>query len=294
MNRPLRVAAIQDMSGFGRCSLTVILPVLSVMGVQVSPIPTAILSTHTGGFGDVVMRDLTDYLAPCLEHYKSQGIEFECVYSGFLASENQVDHCLEFFRSYPEAFKVVDPVMGDHGKPYKTYTKAMQKRMAELVRVADLITPNVTEACILLGEEYDHNPITRQQAKSMLVRHSEMGPRYVVITGMQLASGTMTNVGYDRERNAFWMVPCEYVPVSYPGTGDMYASVLIGGFLSGDSLPSPWTVQPGSPSLQSRPPSAMAPIPGAAYSWSVSWAGSHSRLYSKDIRSSENNCLKVW
>ena len=209
MNRPLRVAAIQDMSGFGRCSLTVILPVLSVMGVQVSPIPTAILSTHTGGFGDVVMRDLTDYLAPCLEHYKSQEIEFECVYSGFLASENQVDHCLEFFRSYPEAFKVVDPVMGDHGKPYKTYTKAMQKRMAELVRVADLITPNVTEACILLGEEYDHNPITRQQAKSALVRLSEMGPRYVVITGVQLASGTMTNVGYDRERNAFWMVPCE-------------------------------------------------------------------------------------
>ena len=237
MNRPKRVAAIQDMSGFGRCSLTVILPVLSAMGVQVSPIPTAILSTHTGGFGEVVMRDLTEYIQPCLAHYKSQGIEFECIYSGFLASENQVDHCLEFFRSYPQALKVVDPVMGDHGKPYKTYTKAMQNRMAELVRVADLITPNVTEAYILLGEEYDHSPITRMQAKSMLVRLSEMGPRSVVITGMQLASGTMTNVGYDRERNAFWMVPCEYVPVSYPGTGDIYASVLIGGFLSGDSLP---------------------------------------------------------
>lgn len=237
MNRPKRVAAIQDMSGFGRCSLTVILPVLSAMGVQVSPIPTAILSTHIGGFGEVVMRDLTEYIQPCLAHYKSQGIEFECIYSGFLASENQVDHCLEFFRSYPQALKVVDPVMGDHGKPYKTYTKAMQNRMAELVRVADLITPNVTEAYILLGEEYDHSPITRMQAKSMLVRLSEMGPRYVVITGMQLASGTMTNVGYDRERNAFWMVPCEYVPVSYPGTGDIYASVLIGGFLSGDSLP---------------------------------------------------------
>ena len=237
MNRPKRVAAIQDMSGFGRCSLTVILPVLSAMGVQVSPIPTAILSTHTGGFGEVVMRDLTEYIQPCLAHYKSQGIEFECIYSGFLASENQVDHCLEFFRSYPQALKVVDPVIGDHGKPYKTYTKAMQNRMAELVRVADLITPNVTEAYILLGEEYDHSPITRMQAKSMLVRLSEMGPRYVVITGMQLASGTMTNVGYDRERNAFWMVPCEYVPVSYPGTGDIYASVLIGGFLSGDSLP---------------------------------------------------------
>lgn len=237
MNRPKRVAAIQDMSGFGRCSLTVILPVLSSMGVQVTPIPTAILSTHTGGFGEVVMRDLTEYIQPCLEHYKHQNIDFECIYSGFLASEAQVDHCLEFFKSYPQAIKVVDPVMGDHGKAYKTYTKAMQSRMSELVQVADLITPNVTEAYILLGEEYNHSPITRTQAKSMLVRLSEMGPRYVVITGMQLASGTMTNVGYDRERNAFWMVPCEYVPVSYPGTGDIYASVLIGGFLSGDSLP---------------------------------------------------------
>ena len=237
MNRPKRVAAIQDMSGFGRCSLTVILPVLSAMGVQVTPVPTAILSTHTGGFGDVVMRDLTDFIQPCLKHYQSQGIEFECVYSGFLASEQQVDHCLEFFRSYPDAFTVVDPVMGDHGKAYKTYTKAMQQRMAELVAAADLITPNVTEACMLLGEEYDHSPIPRMKAKSMLVRLSEMGPRFVVITGMQLASGTMSNVGYDRERNAFWMVPCEYVPVSYPGTGDLYASVLIGGFLAGDSLP---------------------------------------------------------
>lgn len=127
--------------------------------------------------------------------------------------------------------------MGDHGKPYRTYTKAMQKRMAELVRVADLITPNVTEACILLGEEYDHAPLTRQKAKSMLSRLSEMGPRYVVITGVQMAAGQMANVGYDRERNAFWMVPCEYVPVSYPGTGDIYASVLVGAFLSGDSLP---------------------------------------------------------
>ena len=236
MDRPLRVAAIHDLSGVGRCSLTVILPVLSAMGVQVCPVPTAMLSCHFG-FGDVVFRDLTDYIPRALENYQELGIDFECIYSGFLGSEEQVDHCLEFFRSYPKALIVVDPVMGDHGKPYKTYTKELQTRMGELVSVADLITPNYTEACILLGEEYSHEPVTRAKAKSMLVRLSQLGPKNVVITGLSLATGEIANVGYDRDQNAFWRVTCDYVPVSYPGTGDLYASALIGSLLTGDSLP---------------------------------------------------------
>ena len=236
MDRPLRVAAIHDLSGVGRCSLTVILPVLSAMGVQVCPVPTAMLSCHFG-FGDVVFRDLTDYIPRALENYQELGIDFECIYCGFLGSEEQVDHCLEFFRSYPKALIVVDPVMGDHGKPYKTYTKELQTRMGELVSVADLITPNYTEACILLGEEYSHEPVTRAKAKSMLVRLSELGPKNVVITGLSLATGEIANVGYDRDQNAFWRVTCDYVPVSYPGTGDLYASALIGSLLTGDSLP---------------------------------------------------------
>lgn len=236
MDRPLRVAAIHDLSGVGRCSLTVILPVLSAIGVQVCPVPTAMLSCHFG-FGDVVFRDLTDYIPRALENYQELGIDFECIYSGFLGSEEQVDHCLEFFRSYPKALIVVDPVMGDHGKPYKTYTKELQTRMGELVSVADLITPNYTEACILLGEEYSHEPVTRAKAKSMLVRLSELGPKNVVITGLSLATGEIANVGYDRDQNAFWRVTCDYVPVSYPGTGDLYASALIGSLLTGDSLP---------------------------------------------------------
>ncbi len=236
MDRPLRVAAIHDLSGVGRCSLTVILPVLSAMGVRVCPVPTAMLSCHFG-FGDVVFRDLTDYIPRALENYQELGIDFECIYSGFLGSEEQVDHCLEFFRSYPKALIVVDPVMGDHGKPYKTYTKELQTRMGELVSVADLITPNYTEACILLGEEYSHEPVTRAKAKSMLVRLSELGPKNVVITGLSLATGEIANVGYDRDQNAFWRVTCDYVPVSYPGTGDLYASALIGSLLTGDSLP---------------------------------------------------------
>ncbi len=233
---PKRVAAIHDLSGFGRCSLTVILPVLSAMGVQACPVPTAVLSTHTGGLGEVVTRDLTDFIRPCLEHYRQLELSFDAVYSGFLNSEDQIDHCLEFFKAYPDSLIVVDPVMGDHGKAYRTCTKQLQERMSELVAQASLITPNLTEAAILLREDYCYQPLTRSQARSMLAKLSEMGPGMVVITGVQLSTGEIANLGYDRNRNAYWYTPCDQVPASYPGTGDMYASVLVGGLLTGDSL----------------------------------------------------------
>lgn len=232
-----KVAAIHDLSGLGRCSLTVILPVLSVMGVQCCPVPTAILSTHTGGFGDVVLRDLTDYTIPALEHYKKLGENFDCIYSGFLASTGQIDHCLEFFNSFPDSLKVVDPVMGDHGKSYRTCTKDLCDRMIELVSIADVITPNLTEASILLGERYPTAPLTSGMAKSWLVRLSEKGPDTIVITSIVLADGTSCNIGYDKKNNSFWKVTCDYVPVSYPGSGDIFSSVLVGGLLKGDSLP---------------------------------------------------------
>ena len=232
-----RVAAIHDLSGFGRCSLSVILPTLSCMGVQACAVPTAVLSSHTGGLGNPVLRDLTDYIPQALEHYRSLNLEFDCVYSGFLGSTEQIDHCLEFFAEYPNSLKVVDPVMGDHGKPYKTYTPALMNRMQELVKVADVITPNLTEAAILLKEHYPTAPLTSAQLKSWLVRQSELGPRYVLLTGVEIADGCLINAGYDRVRGAFWRVDCDYVPVSYPGTGDIYASVIVGALLSGDSLP---------------------------------------------------------
>lgn len=236
-SRPKRVAAIHDLSGFGRCSLSVILPTLSAMGVQVCPVPTAMLSTHTGGFGEVEFRDLTDYIMPCLEHYKRLGIEFECVYSGFLGSEEQIDHCLEFFSTYEKALAVVDPVMGDHGTAYRTYTPSMRGRMNELVRVADIVTPNLTEACMLLKIPYINEGLTRVQARSLLVKLSDLGPDYIIITGAPMATGIIANIGYDKKNNSFWIVGCDYVPVSYPGTGDIFSSVLTGGFITGDSLP---------------------------------------------------------
>ncbi len=236
MNRNIKIAAIHDLSGIGRCSLTVIIPTLSAMGIQVCPVPTAILSSHTGGFGDVVMHDLTDYLSPALEHYKKLKISFDCIYSGFLASTEQIDHCLEFFDEYKSALKVIDPVMADHGKPYKTCTDKLRSRMSELVRIADIITPNVTEAAMLLGEDPYQPDLTLQQMKSYLVRLSELGPDTVVITSV-FSHGKTYNIGYDRKHSKFWKVPYAMINANYPGTGDIFASVLTGSILRGDSLP---------------------------------------------------------
>ncbi len=237
MNNNKKVAAIHDLSGVGRCSLTVISPILSIMKIQCCPVPTAVLSSHTGGFGDVVLRDLTDYIIPTLNHYKEINQNFDCIYSGFLASSGQIDHCLDFFKNYPNALKIVDPVMGDHGKPYKTYTKELCKRMSELVKIADIITPNLTEASILINEPFPTSFFTSSKIKSWLVRLSEKGPNTIVLTSIILTDGSNYNVGYDKINNSFWKVKCNYVPVNYPGSGDIFASVLVGSLLNGDSLP---------------------------------------------------------
>ena len=237
MSELKRVAAIHDLSGVGRCSLSVILPTMSVMGIQVCPVPTALLSTHTSGYGDVVLKDMTDYIPDALRHYISAGIGFDCIYSGFLASEAQVSHCLEFMDSFRSALRVVDPVMGDGGKRYRTYDDELCRRMGELVAAADIITPNLTEASILLGTAYPDAPLTVGEVKKMLVKLASKGPKTVVITSVIMADGEICNAGYNSEHSAFWRVPYEMIPKSYPGTGDIFASVLTGGILLGDSLP---------------------------------------------------------
>ncbi|NLJ17172.1 MAG: pyridoxamine kinase [Clostridiales bacterium] len=230
-----KVAAIHDISGIGRCSLSVILPTLSVMGIQACAVPTAVLSAHTGGFGDVEMRDLTDYIIPCFEHYHTQGIEFDAIYSGFLASKAQIDGCLAFFEGNKGALKIVDPVLGDGGKAYRTITPCIIDAMKKLVKYADVITPNLTEAAILLGEDFPHE-LSVQQAKSWLVRLSD-NAETVVITSVPLLEGKISNLGYDKRNSAFWRVDCDFVPIHYPGTGDIFASILTGSLMKGESLP---------------------------------------------------------
>ncbi len=230
------VAAIHDLSGYGRYSLAVIAPILSVMGHQCVAVPTAVLSTHTGGFGEVVMEDLTRYLPRALAHYRSVGLTFDSVYTGFLGSQAQIRHCLDFIAAYPEALAVVDPVMGDNGRTYRTYTREMCRSVVDLVREADLITPNKTEMYLLLGQEYNPRPLTAAEIKSCLLRLSDLGPSQVIVTGAELADMTVSNVGYDRESGRFWRVACSYVPQNYPGTGDIFASIVVGAILDGDSL----------------------------------------------------------
>lgn len=235
MNSSPICAAVHDLSGVGRCSLSVILPVMSAMGVQVCPMPTAVLSTHTGGFGAPAQRDLTGYLTEAIAHYRRLGLRFDCVYTGYLSSLPQTDCCEELFGLCPGALKVVDPVMGDHGKLYKAFTPELARGVSHLASVADVITPNLTEACLLLGEPPAPGPLSTAAARSMLARLSALGPRTVVITGATLTTGEYGNLCYDAAASAYWKSTSQYLPVNYPGTGDIFAAVLTAGLLCGDS-----------------------------------------------------------
>ena len=237
-DRPKRVAAIHDLSGFGRCSLSVILPTLSVMGVQVCPVPTTVFSTHTGGLGSVEQRDLSDFTLPCLKHYRRLGLEFECVYSGFLSSQEQIDHCLKFFSTYQDALAVVDPVMGDYGRVYQTYTAAMCSGMARLAELADVITPNLTEAALLLGQPYETLPAGEAGLREITERLSLGGRRSVVLTGASLAPGRTGAVCFDARTGKTEAVQTAYVAHEFHGTGDVFSSVLTGALVRGESLSS--------------------------------------------------------
>ena len=236
-----KVAAIHDLSGFGRSSLTAIIPTLSAMGVQVCPLPTAILSNHTGGFPTYSYVDLTDTMEDFIDHWKALELEFDAIYSGFLGSTRQIEIVSGFIDHFgrPDNLVVVDPVMGDNGALYTSFTPEIIPEMRKLVRKAGLITPNFTEAGYLLDRCCDPADFTDETAKDWLRRLSDFGPRIVVITSApdSRRPDTTNVVAYDREDDTFWKVGCRYIPAAYPGTGDTFTSVLIGSLLQGDSLP---------------------------------------------------------
>lgn len=238
-----KVAAIHDLSGYGRASLTTIIPILSNMKVQVCPVPTAILSTHTGGFEGYSFIDLTDYMQEHINHWKKLELEFDCIYSGFLGSPKQIEIVADFidFFGKKAKFTVVDPVMGDNGKLYSTMGNEMVVGMRKLIKNADIITPNFTEVIYLLGKEYKEN-ITLDEVKEYLKELANIGPKIVIATSVPGEESNKLDrktsvVAYDRENDVFWRVSCRYIPASYPGTGDAYTSVVIGSLLQGDSLP---------------------------------------------------------
>ena len=234
-----RVAAIHDMSGFGRCSLTVAIPILSAMGIQCCPLPTAFLSTHTGGFEGFTFLDMTDELPKVAAHWKSLGLGFQAVYSGFLGSERQIVIVEEFLRDFrgADTIVVIDPVMGDHGAVYQTYTPAMCAGMARLAELADVITPNLTEAALLLDIPYGELPVGEAGCREIVERLSLDGRRSVVLTGASTAPELTGAMCFDARTGRTEAIQTRRVPQEFHGTGDVFASVLTGALVQGASLP---------------------------------------------------------
>lgn len=230
-----RAAVIQDLSGFGRCSMTVALPVLSVLGVQCCPLTTAVLSSHTGFSGNTFC-DLTGQLGPAMDQWAELGLSFDALYSGFLASGEQAEQVRRFRCRFRPGLTLVDPVMGDHGRRYRTCTPELCREVAALAEEADLITPNLTEAALLLGLAPEARPRGKGELSRWAAKLAGDGRRSVVITGVSGGPGRVGAYYWDRKDGTHGPLWAEETPQSYPGTGDLFASVLLGKLLRGAGL----------------------------------------------------------
>lgn len=232
------VLAIHDISCVGRCSLTVALPILSAAGLSTGVLPTAILSTHTGGFQDFTYRDLSEDILPISRHWQSLGLQFDALYSGFLASPQQIDLVAEVFARHkkPGGLLMVDPVMGDQGALYSVFDQEMIGAMGRLCAQAELIVPNLTEAAFLLGRDYLGEGYDLEQIQEILVALGELGPGQVVLTGVSFQPGEIGAMCYRRESHSFHYASNQQVEGHFHGTGDIFSSGLLSGLMNGHSL----------------------------------------------------------
>lgn len=239
MNPIPKVAAIHDLSGFGRSSLTVVLPILSTMGMQVSPLPTAVLSSHSQ-ISDYKFVDLTKHMRDFISHWKTLNIHFDAIYSGFLGSEEQIEIVKEMIPIFSKENQliVVDPVLGDDGELYGPFGKSMVAKMRSLITHANVITPNLTEAALLLDKPFPME-ISEKEVKEWVYELSESGPGIAIITSVPDSKNKKTTsvIAYNKVDQRYWKVSCDYLPGIYPGTGDAFTSVIVGSLLQGDSLP---------------------------------------------------------
>lgn len=231
--RQKRILAIHDISCVGRCSLTVALPLISATGIEVSVIPTAILSTHTGGFYGYTYRDLTDDILPIAGHWQSLGLQFDAVYTGFLGSYRQLDIISELFDRFKRAdnLMVVDPVMADHGQLYKVYDSSFPAGMRTLCKKADILVPNITEACLLTGTPYREGPYSEKFIEELLNKLLELGPKWVVLTGVCFEESHLGAAAYSGSVPGYYFR--EKIEGIYHGTGDVFASALIASLMNG-------------------------------------------------------------
>ena len=231
-----RIVTIQDRSCVGKCSLTVALPIISAMGIETAVIPTALLSTHTA-FKNFTYRDLTGDLPKIAKHWKQEKFNFDGIYTGYLGSIEQIDILKEFFKQFktPDNFIFIDPVMADNGKLYAGFDANFVKEMKKLCKMADIIVPNLTEASYMLEKEYKEI-YSEQEIKDILIELSNLGPKYVVLTGVSFKDNKLGVMSYNKETNEFFTYFKEKIPAKYHGTGDIFASTLVGAITNNNTL----------------------------------------------------------
>jgi pyridoxine kinase len=227
-----KVALINDLSGFGRCSLTVSIPIITAMGIQCCPLPTAILSNHTG-YKSYFFDDYTTHIEPYYTEWKKLGLKFDMIYTGFLGSIHQIEIIIKLIEAFSGSLVLVDPVMGDNGKIYSTYTPEMCEKMKLLVSYSDIVTPNVTEALMLTDTPYKSD-MSIDELKEIAIKISKIKPNKVIITGIiDRRNKKISNLIYDAEKNECSIITKNKSEIECSGTGDVFASVICGCLING-------------------------------------------------------------
>ncbi len=228
-----RTAAIHDISGIGKCSLTVALPVLSCAGIETNVIPTALLSTHTGGFDNFTYKDLTDEILPIAKHWAELDIKFDSIYTGYLGSVRQVDIVLETFDliSGDDTLIVVDPVMADGGVLYKNFDENFPNVMKKLCKKADIILPNITEACLLTNTPYIEGPYSKDFIENLIEKLKQVCDKNIVLTGVHFDSNHYGCACFDKSLDTVDYCFEEYIDGFFHGTGDLFGSVFLAAFM---------------------------------------------------------------
>lgn len=241
-----RIITIQDISCVGKCSLTVALPIISAMGVEACVLPTAVLSTHTA-FKGFTFRDLTQDIKPICEHWKNEKIHFDAIYTGYLGSFEQLDLMKQLIDDFgdKDTITIVDPCMADNGKLYPGFTQEFAFAMAKLCSKANVIVPNLTEASFMLGVPYVASGYDQAYIEDMLRKLAALGAKKVVLKGIEFekdqkslkkVEGKIGVASYDAEQDKFSWYFHKKMPVSFHGTGDIFASVLTGALMKGFTL----------------------------------------------------------
>lgn len=231
-----RIAAIHDISGFGKCSLTVALPIISAAKIETSVIPTAVLSTHTGGFEGYTFRDLTEDILPIAQHWKRENLKFDGIYTGYLGSKEQTEIVREVISLLKDekTLVIVDPVMADHGKLYAGFTPDFPEAMLNLCKNAHVIVPNITEAVFMLGENYVAPPYTKDYIDGILKRLSEKTSAHIVLTGVCFSENEIGAAVYKNGEIYYYLTHRENAV--FHGTGDVFASALTAALVSGKDI----------------------------------------------------------